>query len=117
MKKIAILRCLKKSAACAGVSCINAFYDREKTFEQYGDEEMRLMSVWTCNGCGASMLENQEGINKKIAKMQAIGVDVVHLSNCTRKKDENGEKHLCPTIKRIEAELEAAGITVVEGTH
>lgn len=86
MKKIAILRCLKKSAACAGVSCINAFYDREKTFEQYGDEEMRLMSVWTCNGCGASMLENQEGINKKIAKMQAIGVDVVHLSNCTRKK-------------------------------
>ena len=46
------------------------------------------------------MLENQEGINKKIAKMQAIGVDVVHLSNCTRKKDENGEKHLCPTIKK-----------------
>ena len=33
MKKIAILRCLKKSAACAGVSCINAFYDREKTMD------------------------------------------------------------------------------------
>lgn len=117
MKKIAILRCLKTSASCSGAGCLRAMYDKEKAFEQYGEEELRLMAMWTCNGCGASKLENQEGIRKKIERMKALEIDTLHLSNCTSKKDESGEKHLCPTIKAIADELEAAGITIVHGTH
>ena len=56
MKKIAILRCLKTSASCAGAGCLRAFYEKDKAFAQYGDEELRLMAMWTCNGCGDSML-------------------------------------------------------------
>ena len=117
MKKIAILRCLKTSASCAGAGCLRVMYDKEKNFAQYGDEELCLMAMWTCNGCGESMLENQEGIRKKIERMKALEIDALHLSSCTSKKDEHGEKHLCPTIKAITDELEASGIRIVKGTH
>ena len=30
MKKIAILRCLKTSASCAGAGCLRAFYEKNK---------------------------------------------------------------------------------------
>ncbi len=117
MKKIAILRCLKTSASCAGAGCLRALFNHEKSFAVYGNEELRPVAVWTCNGCGASMLENQEGIRKKIERMKALELDALHISNCTHKKDAEGVKHLCPTIKAIVDELEAAGITVVDGTH
>ncbi|WP_304281897.1 CGGC domain-containing protein [Phascolarctobacterium succinatutens] len=117
MKKIAILRCLKTSASCAGAGCLRAFYEKDKAFAQYGDEELRLMAMWTCNGCGDSMLENQEGIRKKIERMKALELDALHISHCTHKKDDNGEKHLCPKIKEIIDELQEAGITIVDGTH
>ncbi len=117
MKKIAILRCLKTSASCAGAKCLRVMYDREKNFAQYGEEELRLMAMWTCNGCEGSMLENQEGIAKKINRMKELQLDVLHLSSCTRKKDASGEKHLCPTIKAIADELAASGIKIVQGTH
>ena len=32
-------------------------------------------------------------------------------------EDEQGEKHLCPTIKAIADELLASGIKIVQGTH
>ena len=34
MKKIAILRCLKTSASCAGAGCLRAFYEKDKAFAQ-----------------------------------------------------------------------------------
>ncbi len=117
MKKIAILRCLKTSASCAGAGCLRAFNEHDKHFAQYGDEELKLMAMWTCNGCGASALENQEGINKKIERMKTLEIDALHISHCTHKKDDNGEKHLCPTIKGICEQMEEAGITIVDGTH
>lgn len=117
MKKVAILRCLKTSASCSGAGCLRALFDKDKSFAKYGEEELRLMAMWTCNGCGDSKLENQEGIRKKIERMKKLEIDVLHLSNCTSKKDDEGVKHLCPTIKAIAEELEAAGITIEQGTH
>ena len=49
--------------------------------------------------------------------MKELQLDVLHLSNCTSKKDASGEKHLCPTIKAIADELAANGIKIVQGTH
>ncbi len=117
MKRIAILRCLQTSASCAGSGCLRAMFDHEKSFAQYGEEELRLTAMWTCNGCGDSLLGNQEGIRKKIERMKAMELDALHISNCTHKKDAEGVKHLCPKIKAIVEELEAAGIHVVDGTH
>ena len=117
MKKIAILRCLITSASCAGAGCLRALYEHDKAFAQYGDEELRLMAMWTCNGCGASKLENQEGIRKKIERMKALELDALHISHCTHKKKPDGEKYLCPTIKKIIDELQDAGIPIVDGNH
>ena len=50
-------------------------------------------------------------------RMKALEIDALHLSHCTSKKDEQGEKHLCPTIKAIADELANCGIKIVQGTH
>ena len=117
MKNIAILRCLKSSASCDGGSCLKYFNNNLGDFSDYAGVEKQLVAMWTCNGCGDSMLENQEGIRKKIERMKALEIDALHLSHCTSKKDEQGEKHLCPTIKAIADELAASGIKIVQGTH
>ncbi len=117
MKKIAILRCLKTSASCSGSGCLRAFYEKDKAFADYGDEELRLAAMWTCNGCGESRLENQEGIRKKIERMKKLEIDALHLSHCTSKKNDAGEKKLCPVIKGIADELTSSGIKIVDGTH
>lgn len=117
MKKVAILRCLQTSASCAGAGCLRAFFEKSGAFAAYGDEELQLMAVWTCNGCGNNKLENQEGLDKKIARMESLGVDVVQLSGCTRKKNAEGEKVLCSTIKEITEKLEKLGIEIGVGTH
>lgn len=101
MKKIAILRCLKTSASCAGAGCLRAFYEKDKAFAQYGDEELRLMAMWTCNGCGNSMLENQEGIRKKIERMKALELDALHISHCTHKRMIMEKSISVPRLKRL----------------
>ena len=117
MKKIAILRCLKTSASCAATGCLRAFNEKDKKFARYAGEDIQLGAVWTCNGCGKSLLENQEGLETKIARMQKNSFDVVHLSSCTLKKQDDGTKVLCPNIARIAERLQAMGIEIVEGTH
>ena len=49
--------------------------------------------------------------------MKANKFDVVHLSGCCTKMQENGEKYLCPNIAKIAGRLEEMGIEVVNGTH
>lgn len=117
MKKVAVLRCLKTSASCAATGCFNAFNNREKGFERYESEDIQLAAMWTCNGCEEDMLANQAGIQTKIERMVKNGISVVHLSNCTKKPNAEGEKVLCPNIEDIARKLQALGITVVEGTH
>ena len=115
MKKIAILRCLESSASCTGASCLRAMYERKYDYAQYDKEEIQLMAMWTCNGCGDSMLANQEGIAKKIERIKKMDVDVLHLTCCTFKKNDSGERVLCSVIKNIADELKKSGITIVEG--
>jgi predicted metal-binding protein len=117
MKKIAILRCLKTSAACAGTGCLRAFNEKSEGFRKYEGEDIQLIGMWTCNGCGKSMLENQEGIEKKIARMADKGVDAVHISHCTAKKNDDGIPVRWPTIINICKKLNAQGVKVADGTH
>ena len=44
MKRIAIVACENSNTVCAGCACLNAFYDRRKSFERYAGEELRLMA-------------------------------------------------------------------------
>ena len=115
MKKIAILRCLESSASCTGASCLRGMYERKYDYAQYDKDELQLMAMWTCNGCGDSKLANQEGIVKKIERIKKMEVDALHLTSCTFKKDENGKRVLCPVIKNIADELQKSGVKVVEG--
>jgi len=118
MKKIAIIRCLDVSMRCAGVSCMKSFNNHSVKFERYGDEELELVSMMTCNGCGQTV-ENDEGLKKKLDRLAEEPVNAVHFSSCTNKKDkENPEvKHRCPWVLKMAEYLESKGVEVVYGTH
>jgi len=119
MKKIAVIRCLRTSAACGGSGCLRAFQDRTDAFVRYGTENLRLVAFLTCNGCGnINMPDAVVGMEKKLRRLEKLGVDVVHLSHCTYKKSQKtGERRECPYISGVAEELERRGITVVRGTH
>ena len=118
MKKIAVLRCLRTSAACGGSGCLRAFQEKSEGFARYGDEELRMMCFLTCNGCGGiNMPDEKVGMEKKLRRLETLGVDVEHLSHCTYKKLPNGDHRECIYITGVAQELEKRGIKVVRGTH
>ena len=117
MKKIAVLRCLRVSASCAGSGCLRAMNEKTGAFERYGDEDLQAVAFFTCNGCKENKLPNQEGMAKKVERIKKLNPDALHLSNCTMPKDEDGNRVICPVIKELEDEFVAAGINVEHGTH
>ena len=118
MKKIAVLRCLSTSNNCTGSGCLKAFNNKTNAFAAYEGQETEMAAFMTCNGCGAvQMPGHEEGFRKKLDRLVTIGVETVHLSGCTKKKDAQGEKHECPVITKTAEYLEQQGITVVRGTH
>lgn len=116
MKKVAILRCLQTASSCSGAGCLRAAYEKTGAFAEY-DEPVQVVAFCECNGCGAYASPNQEGLRKKIERIKALAPDAVHLSNCTKKKNDAGEKVQCPVITAIANEWREAGLNVVEGTH
>ena len=118
MKKIAVLRCLRTSNNCTGSSCLKALNNKTNTFAEYETKEKELNAIMNCRSKGdVKMPNNEEGLRKKLDRLVTIGVEAVHLSGCTKKKDAQGEKHECPVITKTAEYLEQQGITVVRGTH
>lgn len=115
MKKAVILRCLKLSAGCTGAGCFNVLNDKSEMLARYGEEGAQIAACFTCNGCGDIIIGDKEELQKKVERIKTLAPDYVHLANCTKKKEANGDKHLCPVIKKIAAEFMASGIEVVEG--
>ncbi|WP_423805974.1 CGGC domain-containing protein [Phascolarctobacterium succinatutens] len=43
--------------------------------------------------------------------------DAVHVGACVKQRTQDGQVVTCKTIEEICERLEAAGLTIVEGTH
>ncbi len=81
MKKVAILVNEETMQRCSCGGCLGALFDKKDAFARYGDEPIQLVSMTHSGG----------DLEKKIATLLKKGVDVVHLSTCTRGKNENYE--------------------------
>lgn len=114
MKKIAILRCLEVSRRCTGSGCLKAWNEKTKAFSCYADEPVALAAFLNCNGCAMDPAED-EGMLKKLDRLQRMGVEIVHTSGCTMKDRE--DQVYCPNIQKIVEMLHERGIQTVHGTH
>lgn len=114
MKKIAILRCLNTSKSCTGSGCLKAWNEKRKAFSCYAEEDVALAAFLNCNGCEMDPVED-EGMLKKLDRLQKMGVDTVHTSGCTMKDRENQRR--CPNVEKIMEMLRIRGIQTVHGTH
>ena len=72
--------------------------------------------MWTCNGCGASQLEDQEGLQRKMDRAKKQDLDMLYISGCVYQKKNDGSKELCPIIKDIAQALQNSGVKVFFGT-
>lgn len=113
MKKIAILACEKSNRVCAGCACLNAFYDRRKSFERYVGEDLRLVAFMRCSHCVEEIDPMEDpGFLEKLERLIQEGAECVHIGICAKK---NGE--ICPGMARMAHAFEERGIEVVWGTH
>lgn len=116
-KKIVILRCLHSNDVCTGAACLRAFNSKTASFARYGEEELELAAYFSCDGCGQVAFHSQRGMAEKLAMIRRLAPDAVHVGVCTKQKNGAGERVTCGAIKEITAELAAAGIEIIDGTH
>lgn len=113
MKKIAILACKNSNQVCAGCACLNAFYDRKKTFERYAGEELRLTAFMRCSKCHTEIPPLEEaGFQEKLERLIHEGTECIHIGICAKK---NGE--ICPGMAQMAKAFEERGVEIVWGTH
>lgn len=116
--KIGILHCKKASEVCAGVGCMNAFFEKKDFFKVYENEEIRLSAFFTCNGCKSQRNvepEEDEGIIEKLDRLKSEDVKVVHIGVC--RNTEHGKGKECMRITKMAQMIEDRGIKVIRGTH
>lgn len=113
MKKIAILACQKSNQVCAGCACLNAFYDRRKTFERYADDDIRLTAFMRCSKCYTEVAPMEEpGFLEKLERLISEGTECIHIGICAMK---NGD--VCPGMAQMVKAFEERGVEIVWGTH
>ncbi|MBQ8508268.1 MAG: CGGC domain-containing protein [Clostridia bacterium] len=113
MKKIAILACRNSNQVCACCACLNAFYDRQKSFECYAGEEIRLTAFMRCSKCHTEVQPMEEpGFLEKLERLVSKGTECIHIGICAMKNDE-----ACPGMAQMAKAFEDRGIEVIWGTH
>ena len=90
-KKIAVLVNEDTMQRCSCGGCLKAFMNKADSFERYADEDIELVGFAHSGG----------DLAKKIESFKKKGVTTVHLSTCTRGKNENYEKDYAYFIKSV----------------
>ena len=107
-ERIAIMVCKKSSEKCIGSSCMWAFYEHFRSFEQYKGRPAKLWAFFHCGGCEIDR-RTDSGFQKKLERMKEDGVYKVHLGVCIRNN--------CPKIKELCQILDEQQIPWEIGTH
>ncbi len=94
--KIAIIVRSETLDKCTGKGCLNAFFKKLDAFAPYA-ENTQLIGFTQDGG----------DLEKKIAKLKELGVDVVHLSSCIRGKSDDYER----LARRLSQDFAVVGYT------
>ncbi|SUP44621.1 CGGC domain-containing protein [Veillonella criceti] len=81
MKKIAILVNEDTMQRCSCGGCLGAFMGKRDSFARYEGEELELVGFTHSGG----------DLAKKLATLRKKGVDIVHISTCTKSKNPEYE--------------------------
>ena len=96
-KKIAILFNEDTMQRCSCGGCLKAFMNKADSFERYGDEDIELFGFTHSGG----------DLEKKLASFKKNGVTTIHLSTCTRGKNDQYES----IAERCAEEFDVVGYT------
>lgn len=97
MKKVAILVNEDTMQRCSCSGCMGAVMGKKDSFARYGEEELELVSFTHSGG----------DLEKKLDMLKKKGVEVIHLSSCTKSKNENYEA----IVRRCARDFDVVGYT------
>ncbi|MBN2034727.1 MAG: CGGC domain-containing protein [Deltaproteobacteria bacterium] len=104
--KVGIIIC-DRYRRCAGGKCLRAMRNKEGAFSIYGDDELELVGLTTCDGCPGGNIEYAGD------EMVKNGAEVIHLATGLVVGYPP-----CPYIATFKAFLETRyPVKVVVGTH
>lgn len=116
-KYVVMIQCDIAHRRCSGFACTNAFYGKEKMFEEY-QNNIKYIS-FTCGGCcGKGVVAKLEHFAKKSRKANNINKDevVIHLSSCM--VTDNHHYDRCPHVDYIKSIILKKGYkNIIEKTY
>lgn len=89
---------------CIGKNCLNSFFKRLDSFQNYDDVELELVGFFDNGGDFEDPMEN---IRARIEKLKKSQVDIVHVSTCMRAMCEEYEE----TLELLGQHFEVVGYT------
>lgn len=120
IKLVIVIQCAMAKKRCSGFLCMNAFFERDKFFEEYPkDKEIRFLP-FECGGCcGKSVNSLMTNVSRKLLKegQGKISKDevAVHLSSCMSFDNHHSDR--CPFIDLIKEAVKKQGFNnIYEGS-
>lgn len=95
--KIAIMVRAETAERCTGKGCLRSFFARTESFHRYQGVDVELIGFFHSGG----------DLEHKLQRMKKAGVQVIHVSTCTRGKDPNYHD----LVARIAQDFDVIGYT------
>ena len=97
MVKIAVMVREETTQKCTGKGCLRSFFAKTESFARYQGQEVELIAFFHSGG----------DLDHKLKQLKAAGVEVVHVSTCTRGKDP----HYAQLVEKIAEDFHVFGYT------
>jgi predicted metal-binding protein len=95
--KIAIMVREETTRKCTGKGCLRSFFAKTESFARYHGQDIELVGFF----------HNGGDLDHKLEQLKTAGVEVVHISTCTRGKDP----HYSKLVEKIAKDFDVVGYT------
>ncbi len=119
IKLVIVIQCEVAKKRCSSIHCMQSFFNREHSFENYPSDKNMKFLTFNCGGCnGKSVNTFLNHVTKNLNRDKGIEKDnvVIHLASCIAFDNHHSDK--CMFIDYIKSQIiKAEYKNIVEGSY